>query len=137
MNRLIVLAAALLAIVPARLRAQTFPSSAGPLAVTTVARGLVDPWSLAFLPDGRMLVTEKPGRMRIVTRDGTLSPPLAGLPAVHAGGQGGLLDLWLHPAHAQKPGVFFCLHPGRGGPRAGGARPAWSTARRPGSTTSR
>src|ERR1700720_615382 len=81
MNRPIVLAAAaLLAIVPAPLRAQTFPSSAGPVAVTTVARGLVDPWSLAFLPDGRMLVTEKPGRMRIVTRDGTLSPPLAGLP---------------------------------------------------------
>ena len=59
-------AATLLAIMSARAPAQTFPSSAGPLAVTTVARGLVEPWSLAFLPDGRMLVTEKPGRMRIV-----------------------------------------------------------------------
>src|SRR4030081_3183884 len=105
MNRLIVLAAALLAIVPARLRAPTFQSSAGPLAVTTVARGLVDPWSLAFLPDGRMLVTEKPGRMRIVARDGTLSPPLAGLPAVHAGGPGGPLDLRLHPDDCGQQGL--------------------------------
>src|SRR3981081_2091972 len=98
MNRPIVPAApALLAMVPARLQAQTFPSSAGPVAVTTVARGLVDPWRLAFLPAGRMLVTEKPGRMRIVTRDGTLSPPLAGLPAVHAGGQGRLVRPRAHP----------------------------------------
>ena len=71
MNRPIALAAAaLLATVPGRLHAQTFPSSAGPVAITTVARGLVEPWSLAFLPDGRMLVTERPGRLRIVTRDG-------------------------------------------------------------------
>src|ERR1700730_10171909 len=101
MNRpLVPPAAALLAIVPTPLGAQTFPSSAGPVAVTTVARGLVDPWSLAFLRDGRRLVTEKPGRMRTVTRDGTLSPPLAGLPAVHAGGQAGLLDLRLDRDHA-------------------------------------
>ena len=49
----------------------TFPSSAGNLTVHTVAQGLSHPWSLAFLPDGRMLVTERPGRMRIVGRDGT------------------------------------------------------------------
>jgi glucose/arabinose dehydrogenase len=48
----------------------TFPSSAGNLAVLTVAQGLSHPWSLAFLPDGRLLVTERPGRMRIVGRDG-------------------------------------------------------------------
>ena len=119
MNRPIVLAAAaLLAIVPARLHAQTFPSSAGPVAVTTVARGLVDPWSLAFLPDGRMLVTEKPGRMRIVTRDGTLSPPLAGVPAVHAGGQGGLLDLRLDRAHASNQVLYFCYSRDGGGTAA-------------------
>src|SRR5450759_4050482 len=59
---------------------QTFPSSAGDLAVETIAGGLMHPWSLAFLPDGRMLVTERPGRIRIVTRAGQLSPPLAGLP---------------------------------------------------------
>src|SRR5258705_10692572 len=96
MNRPIALAAAaLLATVPGRLHAQTFPSSAGPVAITTVARRLVEPWSLAFLPDGGMLVTEKPGRMPIVTRDGTLSPPLAGLPAAHAAGQSALVHMRL------------------------------------------
>ena len=58
----------------------SFTSSAGQLEVQTVASGLVNPWSLAFLPDGRMLVTERPGRMRIVTPDGVLSPPLNGVP---------------------------------------------------------
>ena len=62
----------------------TYKSSAGPLAVDTVAKGLVHPWSLAFLPDGRMLVTERPGRMRIVTSDGKLSKPLGGVPKVFA-----------------------------------------------------
>ena len=62
--------------------AQTFPSSAGNLVLQTVASGLDHPWSLAFLPDGRMLVTERPGRLRIVSRDGKLSPPVAGLPKV-------------------------------------------------------
>jgi len=65
---------------PAAAAQQTFPSSAGPLRVETFAKGLVHPWSLAFLPDGRMLVTERPGRMRIVARDGKLSRPLAGVP---------------------------------------------------------
>ena len=64
--------------------AQTFPSSAGTLNVETIARGLANPWGLAFLPDGRMLVTERPGRLRIVARDGTISPPLAGVPEVRA-----------------------------------------------------
>src|SRR3954454_9014000 len=120
MNRPIVFgaAAALVAIVPMRLDAQTFPSSAGPLAVTTVARGLVEPWSLAFLPDGRMLVTEKPGRMRIVTRDGTLSPPLAGLPAVHAAGQSGLLDVRLDNDHASNHVLYFCYSLDAGGAAA-------------------
>src|SRR5687767_7994087 len=60
-----------------------------------VARGLDHPWGLAFLPDGRMLVTERAGRLRIVGRDGELSEPLAGVPRVRAGGQGGLLDVAL------------------------------------------
>ena len=51
---------------------EAFPYFAGPIAVTTVARGLVHPWGLQFLPDGRMLVTERPGRMRIVDREGKL-----------------------------------------------------------------
>jgi aldose sugar dehydrogenase len=58
----------------------SFASSAGQLEVQTAASGLVHPWSLAFLPDGRILVTERPGRMRIITREGQLSPPLMGVP---------------------------------------------------------
>src|SRR3979490_312262 len=75
------------------LTAQPFHSSAGALMVETFARGLNSPWSLAFLPDGRMLVTERPGRLRIVGKDGKLSPALAGVPRVFARGQGGLHDV--------------------------------------------
>jgi aldose sugar dehydrogenase len=57
---------------------------------------LDDPWALAFLPDGRMLISERPGRLRIISRDGTVSPPVTGIPAVY-GGEGGLLDIALHP----------------------------------------
>jgi glucose/arabinose dehydrogenase len=57
---------------------QAYPSSAGNLTVETIASGLTNPWSIAFLPDGRLLVTEKPGRMRIVAKDGKLSPARAG-----------------------------------------------------------
>lgn len=68
--------------------------------VTTVANGLEHPWGLAFLPDGRPIVTERPGRVRIVGADGKLSPPLGGVPAVYAEGQGGLLDIALSPDFA-------------------------------------
>ena len=65
-----------------------------PPRVVTIARGLVHPWSLAFLPDGSLLVTERPGRLRRVSADGTsLSPPIAGVPAVDAAGQGGLFEV--------------------------------------------
>ncbi len=73
----------------------------------TVAKGLENPWSLAFLPDGRMLVTERPGRMRIVTPDGTLGPPLPGLPAVAAGDEGGLLDVVLDPDFARNRRIYW------------------------------
>jgi glucose/arabinose dehydrogenase len=73
----------------------------------TVARGLQHPWALAFLPEGRMLVTERLGRMRIVERDGKLSAPLVGLPAVDARGQGGLLDVVLDPAFASNQLVYW------------------------------
>jgi glucose/arabinose dehydrogenase len=87
--------------------AQTFKSSAGDLTVETVAQGLVHPWALAFLPDGRMLVTERPGRIRIVARDGKLSPPLANVPRVFAVSQGGLLDLSLDRNFAQNKTLYF------------------------------
>ncbi len=75
--------------------------------VVTVAEGLVNPWALAFLPDGRMLVTEKPGRLRVVTADGKLSEPVAGLPPVDARGQGGLLDVALDPGFATNGLIYW------------------------------
>jgi len=105
---------ALLLVAPSLATAQTFPSSAGELKVESVARGLVHPWSLAFLPDGRMLVTERPGRMRIVASDGKLSPPLPGLPKVHSGGQAGLLDVALDRGFAQNGTIYFCFNADEG-----------------------
>jgi glucose/arabinose dehydrogenase len=86
----------------------SFESSAGQLEVQTIATGLVHPWALAFLPDGKMLVTERPGRMRIVSAEGQLSPPLKGVPDVWASGQGGLLDLVTDRGFAQNRTIFFC-----------------------------
>jgi glucose/arabinose dehydrogenase len=92
--------------------------------VVTVANGLGHPWSLAFLPDGRMLVTERPGRLRIIGRDGTLSAPLSGVPAVEARGQGGLLDVALDPAFATNRRVYLSyLEPRTGG---AGLAVAWA-----------
>ena len=72
-----------------------------------VTGGLEHPWGLAFLPDGRMLVTERPGRLRIVA-DGVLEPePVAGVPEVWADGQGGLLDVALHPGFAENALVYL------------------------------
>ena len=76
-----------------------YRTSAGPVRAVTVASGLSHPWALAFLPDRRMLVTERDGRMRIVGPDGTLGAPLAGLPRIEADGQGGLLDVVLDHGH--------------------------------------
>jgi len=92
---LAVLLAAVLRAVPAS--AQDFRGEDGPFRVVTVATGLEHPWGLAFLPDDRMLVTERPGRLRIVRPDGTLSDPVKGVPAVYAVGQGGLLDVAIDP----------------------------------------
>jgi glucose/arabinose dehydrogenase len=70
----------------------------------------VHPWALAFLPDGRMLVTERPGRMRIVTRDGKLSAPLGGVPQVVTSSQAGLLDVALDRRFAQNQTLYFCFN---------------------------
>lgn len=75
--------------------------------VVTVAEGLENPWGMTFLPNGRMLVTEKPGRLRIVGADGKLSEPVAGLPAVDARNQGGLLDVTLDPAFTKNGLIYW------------------------------
>lgn len=79
-----------------------------------VATGLEHPWGLALLPDGRMLVTERPGRVRIVAPDGALGPPLAGVPPVFVGGQGGMLDVALDPAFAANRLVYLSYSHGEG-----------------------
>jgi glucose/arabinose dehydrogenase len=75
--------------------------------VVTVADKLDHPWGLAFLPGGKMLVTERPGRLRVVGADGTLSEPVAGLPAVDARDQGGLLDVALDPRFASNQLIYW------------------------------
>jgi glucose/arabinose dehydrogenase len=76
--------------------------------VQTLTEGLVNPWGLAFLPNGKMLVTERPGRLRVVSADGkTMSEPVAGLPAVDSRGQGGLLDVALDPAFATNQLIYW------------------------------
>jgi glucose/arabinose dehydrogenase len=105
--------------------AQTVRSSAGDLAVQTVARGLDHPWGIAFLPDDRILITERPGRMRIVAPDGKVSSALAGVPRVFATSQGGLLDVVLDRGYANNRTIYFCY-----AERAnGGARTTLSRAR--------
>ena len=85
--------------------------------VVTLLKGLEYPWSVAFLPDGRMLVTERVGRLRLVGQDLRLDPkPIAGLPDVAATGQGGLFDVVLHPEHAQNGWIYWAYNaPGAGG----------------------
>jgi len=96
--------------------AHAIDSAAVRFEVRTVARGLEFPWGLAFLPDGDMLVTERPGRLRRVAPDGTISPPLSGLPAIAEIGQGGLLDVALHPAFAENRLIYWsCAAAGDGG----------------------
>src|SRR5262245_26883274 len=68
--------------------------------VVTVTEGLANPWGMTFLPDGKMLVTERPGRLRVVSADGKqMSEPVAGLPGVDSRGQGGLLGIEIGRAH--------------------------------------
>lgn len=92
---------------PAPQLPQTYFSSDLPIRVVPVVTGLSHPWSLAFLPDGSLLVTEREGRLRIV-RNGTLDPtPIPGVPRVFARVLGGLLDVALHPRFAENHIVYL------------------------------
>jgi glucose/arabinose dehydrogenase len=84
--------------------------------VTTIAKGLDHPWGIVVLPDGGMLVTERPRALRHVSSDGKLGPPISGVPEVDARGQGGLLDVTLHPAFAENRMVYLSFsESGEGG----------------------
>lgn len=114
---ILVLAFALAAIAPAAAQAvpQTVRAEAGVLAVESWVGGLDGPWGAAFLPDGRMLVTEKSGALRLIPRKGEKSAPLKGVPEVVDRGQGGLLDVALDPDFARNRFVYLSYSEGRDG----------------------
>jgi glucose/arabinose dehydrogenase len=102
---------------------RTVSSEAGSLRVLTLAKGLDHPWGLAFLPDGDMLVTEKPGTLRRVSKDGKVSEPLSGVPEVVAVKQGGLLDVAIDPDFKSNRLVYLSYsEPGEGGSATAAAR---------------
>jgi len=108
--------AACLSIGDARAVDQVFRTEKATVQVKTLAGGLNHPWGLVFLPDGRMLVTEKEGNLRIVSADGKLSEPLRGVPKVDDRGQGGLLDVALDPEFSRNRLVYLSYtEPGEGG----------------------
>lgn len=92
---------------PASARAVSAQTEYGPVRVDTVVVGLEHPWSLAFLPGGDMLVSERPGRLRRIRRDGQVSAPLDGLPSIFTGGQAGLMDIALSPNFASDRLVYL------------------------------
>jgi glucose/arabinose dehydrogenase len=109
---------ALLCALPLASAAQTYRSDEQSFRVVKVVEGLEQPWSLAFLPDGRMLVTEKAGRLRVISQ-GKLDPkPVDGLPEVTVQGQGGLHDVVLHPEFS-KNSLIYLAYAARGSDGAG------------------
>lgn len=86
-----------------------FQAAASPLEPQVVARGLEHPWAVAFVDSGHMLVTERPGRMRVISPEGTVSSPLSGVPRVDAVGQGGLLDVVTDRDFANNRTIYFCF----------------------------
>lgn len=90
-----------------------------PLTVTTFASGLAKPWAMEFLPDGRMIVTELPGRIRLIAKDGTVSRPVTGVPKVVVTRQGGLLDIAVDPDFARNQMIYFSYAEPREGGRNG------------------
>lgn len=128
----IMLVASLLIATTSRGQPVSFPSSSGDLNVETIAEGLENPWGMAFLSDGRILVTERPGRMRIAARDGKLTLPLAGVPDVWASGQGGLLDVVTDKSFNENRTIYFCFaERTSGGGRTAVARAKLSDAKVP------
>jgi glucose/arabinose dehydrogenase len=94
---------------------RSLSSQHGPIAVSTLASGLENPWALAFLPDGRLLVSERPGRLRIIGTDGVVSAALTGVPDVVAEGQGGLFDVVPAPDFASSQRIYLSYaEPGEG-----------------------
>ncbi len=87
--------------------------------VETFAQGLKAPWGMAFLPDGRMLVTEKSGNLRIVEADGTVSEPIDGVPEVCACGQGGMMDVQIHPNYEENGWLYLAYSDRKGSSREG------------------
>ena len=106
-NALVVLPASIVLAIPAVAQTPIQRSAYHDYRVVTVADSLENPWSMAFLPNGDMLVTERPGRLRIVRNGKLLPEPVAGVPAVRGGGQGGLLDVVLHPSFATNRLVYL------------------------------
>lgn len=108
---------------PAFSQATIVNAQSGPVRVEVVTDDLTHPWGMTFLPDGRMLVTERPGRLRLVGADGGVSAPLSGVPRVYASGQGGLLDVALSPSFATDRWVYLSFsEPGEGGASTAVAR---------------
>lgn len=94
----------------------TVRTDAGDIKVHTIAENLDHPWGMAFLPDGRLLVTERAGTLRILENDSTLSAPLSGTPEVFSQGQGGMLDVALHPEFSENQFVYLSFsEPGANG----------------------
>ncbi|NBA93424.1 PQQ-dependent sugar dehydrogenase [Pseudomonas sp. R5(2019)] len=102
---------------------QSYPSELGKVQVSTLAEGLKHPWALAFLPDAQgILVTERPGNLRIVSAEGKVGAPIGGVPEVWANGQGGLLDVVLSPEFKKDRMVYLSYAEGGGnGNKAGTA----------------
>ena len=86
----------------------SMPAQASAIHAETVAKNLEHPWAVAFIGSDRMLVTERPGRMRVIQPDGTLGAPLRGVPKVDVGGQGGLLDVVTDSDFARNRRIYFC-----------------------------
>ena len=126
MRRLVIAGCVVLALaLPAH--AEVVRSERADFRVRVLSEGLEHPWALAFLPDGRFLVSERPGRLRVVAADGRLDPrPVMGVPAVAARGQGGLLDVVLHPAFASNGWIYLSYAAaGEGGAGTEVARGRW------------